>query len=60
MPRRADESIKMDWLVISLFAVACAWAVLRVLGGERQRRLRDLEIRLAIDAAAAPEPTARR
>jgi hypothetical protein len=52
----------MDWLIMSIFGLACGWAVLRVLGGERARRVRDLETRLAIEAnaAAASEPPAKR
>ena len=43
----------MDWVWI-LAAIFTAWAVLRVIGAERQRRLQELMIRIAIQQAEAP------
>ena len=43
----------MDWVWI-LAAIFTAWAVLRVIGAERQRRLQELIIRTAIQQADAP------
>lgn len=37
----------MDFL-LAIFAVLCAWAVLRVIGGERARRVHDLSITIAM------------
>jgi hypothetical protein len=52
----------MDWVLLSLFGAACGWAVLRVLGGERARRVQELETRLVAEAAnaAVAEPPAKR
>lgn len=33
------------------FGVVCGWAVLRVLGAERERRVRELRYRIAAQAA---------
>ena len=33
------------------FGVVCGWAVLRVLGAERERRVRELRLRIAAQAA---------
>jgi len=43
----------MDWVWI-LAAIFTAWAVLRVIGAERQRRLQELLIQIAIEQAEAP------
>ena len=40
----------MDWVWI-LAAIFTAWAILRVIGAERQRRLQELMIQLAIQQA---------
>jgi hypothetical protein len=46
----------MDWVWISA-AIFTVWAVLRVIGAERQHRLQELIIRIAIqDAEAPPRP----
>jgi hypothetical protein len=39
----------LPWMIV--FGVVCAWAVLRVLGAERERRLRELRYRIAVQAA---------
>jgi hypothetical protein len=46
----------MEWLWI-LCGLMCAWATLRIIGGERQRRLNDLLIALA--EASPPPPVAK-
>jgi hypothetical protein len=43
----------MDWVWI-LGAIFSAWAVLRVIGAERQRRLHELIIQIAIQQAEEP------
>ena len=43
----------MDWVWI-LAAIFTTWAVLRVIGAERQRRLQELMIQIAIQQAEAP------
>jgi hypothetical protein len=43
----------MDWVWI-LGAIFSAWAVLRVIGAERQRRLHELMIQIAIQQAEEP------
>ena len=43
----------MDWVWI-LGAIFCVWAVLRVIGAERQRRLHELMIHIAIQQAEEP------
>jgi hypothetical protein len=43
----------MDWVWI-LAAIFTAWAVLRVIGAERQRRLQELTIQAAIQQGEAP------
>ena len=45
----------MDYLLL-IFAALCAWTVLRVIGGERARRVHDMTI--AIMTAAPPAPPA--
>jgi hypothetical protein len=47
----------MDAIWIIVAGIFCAWTILRVLGSERERRIRDLKIIMAAAApAAAPEP----
>lgn len=43
----------MDW-VWTLGAIFSTWAVLRVIGAERQRRLHELMIQIAIQQAEEP------
>lgn len=43
----------LAWLIVA--GVVCAWAVLRVMGSERERRVRELHYRLA---SATPEAEA--
>jgi hypothetical protein len=43
----------MDWVWI-LAAIFTVWAVLRVIGAERQRRLQELMIQIAIQQAEGP------
>jgi hypothetical protein len=43
----------MDWVWI-LGAIFSVWAVLRVIGAERQRRLHELIIQIAIQQAEEP------
>ena len=43
----------MDWVWI-LGAIFSVWAVLRVIGAERQRRLHELIVRIAIQQAEEP------
>jgi len=45
----------MFWL-ISAFTVIAAWAILSVLGGERQRLLEEMRHRIATAAPPAPAP----
>jgi hypothetical protein len=45
----------MNWLAITT-VVLCAWAFLRVLGGERQRLIQELPPDPIPTAEAAPEP----
>jgi hypothetical protein len=42
----------VDYVVVISFAVIAIWAVLRLIGGERERRVRDL----AYTIATAPPP----
>lgn len=46
----------MDWPWLIGGGVVCAWAVLRVLGAERERRVRELHHKLAAQAAEAALP----
>jgi len=43
----------MDWLWI-LAAIFTGWAVLRVIGAERQRRMQQLMIQLGVQQADSP------
>jgi hypothetical protein len=43
----------MDYLLV-IFGVLCAWTVLRVIGGERARRVHDLSLTIEVTAAPAP------
>lgn len=43
----------MEWLWI-LCGLICAWATLRIIGGERQRRLNDLLVALANNSPPPP------
>jgi hypothetical protein len=53
-PVRLSRSVEgMDWVWI-LAAMFTAWAVLRVIGAERQRRLQELLIQIALEQAEAP------
>ena len=53
---------RMDW-VLGIFAVIAGWAVLRVIGAERARRVHDLTVNTYLQskaqalAAAPPEKT---
>jgi hypothetical protein len=54
----------MDYVLI-VFAVICAWAVLRVIGAERARRVTDMTVKAFVasntppaGAPAPPEKTA--
>jgi hypothetical protein len=49
--------VRMGW-IITIGAILCAWSLLRVLGGERQRMIQVLETQ--IDSAGpsqAPPPS---
>jgi hypothetical protein len=52
----------MNWLLLT-FAVLAAWAILRVLGGERQRQVQDLQTEImnaaSKNAAAAQKSSSR-
>ena len=37
----------MDYVLLTCFALIAGWAVLRVIGGERERRVRDLQTTIA-------------
>jgi hypothetical protein len=43
----------MDWVWI-LAAIFTVWAVLRVIGAERQRRLHELLVQIAVQQAEEP------
>jgi hypothetical protein len=40
-------------LILITTCVLAGWAVLRVIGGERQRQIQDMQVQSANDAAAA-------
>ena len=40
-------------LILVTTSVLAGWAVLRVIGGERQRQIQNMEVQSANDAAAA-------
>ncbi len=45
----------MDYLVV-IFAIVSAWAVLRVIGAERERRVREIAVRIALLPPPPPPP----
>jgi hypothetical protein len=46
----------VDDVFLTCFALIAGWAVLRVIGGERERRVRDLQITIAAGDAPAAKP----
>lgn len=49
--------MELPWMIG--FGIVCGWAVLRVLGAERERRVRDLRLRIAAqptDSAHSAKP----